>query len=415
MVFACQRDSFLKEVILNYHFKYLFSLFTSTVLSCSPTEYKTSVNGKKQKVNCFEVILEDTILFPEGGGQPCDYGILNDIPVIQVVRRGSEAVHYVEKPIKEGEQVLLKVDWERRLDHMQQHSGQHLITALADSEFGYSTTSWWLGEEISFIELDTAQITNEELNSLEEIVNEKIRQALSVTVKVYEEGDPELTESRTRGLPKDHKGSVRVITIEGIESNMCCGTHVSNLAQLQVVKLMGFEKGKKNKINVNFLVGNRILKRFEKMYKNELSLNLLLRNGPDMHQELIEKLQKTMKLTNKKSDQMMKDLIVLQVKSLKSLIPYPKVFTIHRADAEIDYINTFIKELNDLNILILFTIGDKEGYMVLHGPEEKVTAFGPKLAEILDGKGNGKGNRYQAKVKNLKNLNHAELLIKESA
>uniref|UniRef100_A0A069DTC8 Alanyl-transfer RNA synthetases family profile domain-containing protein n=1 Tax=Panstrongylus megistus TaxID=65343 RepID=A0A069DTC8_9HEMI len=402
MVFACQRDSFLKE-------------FTSTVLSCNPTECKTTVNGKKHNVNCFEVILEDTILFPEGGGQPCDYGVLNDIPVIQVLRRGSEAVHYVEKPVKEGEQVLQKVDWERRLDHMQQHSGQHLITALADSEFGYPTTSWWLGEEISFIELDTTQITNKELNTLEEIVNEKIRQALSVTVKVYEEGDPELTESRTRGLPKDHKGSVRVITIEGIESNMCCGTHVSNLSQLQVVKLLGFEKGKKNKINVNFLVGNRVLKRFEKMYKNELSLNLLLRNGPDMHQELIEKLQKSVKLTNKKLDQTMKDLIALQVKYLKSMIPYPKVYTIHRADAEIDYINMFIKELNDLNILILFTIGDKEGYMVLHGPEDKITEFGPKLAEILDGKGNGKGNKYQARVKNLKNLNQAELLIKESA
>uniref|UniRef100_A0A224XPM8 Alanyl-transfer RNA synthetases family profile domain-containing protein n=1 Tax=Panstrongylus lignarius TaxID=156445 RepID=A0A224XPM8_9HEMI len=402
MVFACQRDSFLKE-------------FTSTVLSCNPTECKTTVNGKKQNVNCFEVILEDTILFPEGGGQPCDYGVLNDIPVIQVLRRGSEAVHYVEKPVKEGEQVLQKVDWERRLDHMQQHSGQHLITALADSEFGYSTTSWWLGEEISFIELDTSQITNKELNALEEIVNEKIRQALSVTVKVYEEGDPELTESRTRGLPKDHEGSVRVITIESIESNMCCGTHVSNLSQLQVVKLMGCEKGKKNKINVNFLVGNRVLKRFEKMYKNELSLNLLLRNGPDMHQELIEKLQKSVKLMNKKLDQTMKDLIALQVKNLKSMIPYPKVYTIHRADAEIDYINMFIKELNNLNILILFTIGDKEGYMVLHGPEDKITEFGPKLAEILDGKGNGKGNRYQARVKNLKNLNQAELLIKESA
>ncbi|XP_073968945.1 alanyl-tRNA editing protein Aarsd1 isoform X2 [Rhodnius prolixus] len=354
MVFACQRDSFLKE-------------FTSLVVSCNPAEYKTNINGKKQKVNCFEVILKDTILFPEGGGQPCDYGLLNDIPVIQVLRRGSEAVHYVEKPINEGEQVLQKVDWERRLDHMQQHSGQHLITALADSEFGYSTTSWWLGEEISFIELDTPKMTVEELNTLEEIVNEKIRQALSVSVKVYEEGDPELTESRTRGLPKDHKGSVRVITIENIESNMCCGTHVSNLAQLQVVKLMGFEKGKKNKINMNFLVGNRVLNKIEKLYKNELSLNLLLRNGPDMHQELIEKLQKTVKISNKKADLMMKDLVTLQVKSLKSMAPYPKVYTVHR------------------------------------------------LAEILEGKGNGKGNRYQAKVKNLKNVNKAELLIKEAA
>lgn len=80
----------------------------------------------------------------------------------------------------------------------------------------------------------------------------------------------------TRGLPKDHVGAIRVVTIEGVESNMCCGTHVKNLAQLQVIKLLQVEKSK-NKLLVYFLVGNRVLKKLKDSYKQELDLNLILK------------------------------------------------------------------------------------------------------------------------------------------
>lgn len=78
---------------------------------------------------------------------------MNDIPVLQVKRKGKDAVHFLTGPLTVGEDVTGKIDWERRWDHMQQHSGQHLITAIADALFGFKTTSWWLGELVSHIEL----------------------------------------------------------------------------------------------------------------------------------------------------------------------------------------------------------------------------------------------------------------------
>ena len=78
---------------------------------------------------------------------------MNGVPVLQVKRKGKEAVHFLTSPLKVGEEATGKIDWERRWDHMQQHSAQHLITAIADALFSYKTTSWWLGEQVSHIEL----------------------------------------------------------------------------------------------------------------------------------------------------------------------------------------------------------------------------------------------------------------------
>jgi misacylated tRNA(Ala) deacylase len=126
MVFKCQEDSFLKEVIIimtdycvtqaaNHNVMCYFQ-FTTTVVSCKKVEEETH-----------EVILLDTILFPEGGGQPCDYGYLNDTYVHNVQREGSLAVHYVKSstvPFQPGDTVHQKVDWQRRIDFMEQHSGE---------------------------------------------------------------------------------------------------------------------------------------------------------------------------------------------------------------------------------------------------------------------------------------------------
>ncbi|RMC01507.1 hypothetical protein DUI87_21946 [Hirundo rustica rustica] len=205
--------------------------FTTRVVSCRAAELRPEGGG--EPVRGFQVVLEDTILFPEGGGQPDDRGLIGDVPVLRVTRRGPEAVHFVPAPLEPGAEVLLSLDWERRFDHMQQHSGQHLISAIAEQMFGFNTTSWELGRQRSVIELDTPVVTAEQVEALEKSVNEKIRDRVPVTVRELAADDPEIETVRSRGLPDDHAGPVRVVDIEGIDSNLCCGTHVSNLSDLQ--------------------------------------------------------------------------------------------------------------------------------------------------------------------------------------
>ncbi|KAJ8959307.1 hypothetical protein NQ318_021993 [Aromia moschata] len=365
--------------------------FTTTVVSCESVKLDTVINGKKEKIDGYEVILEDTILFPEGGGQPCDHGYLNDLPVKFVARKEDKALHYVEKPLATGSAVKQIVNWQRRFDHMQQHSGQHLISATLDTEFQFPTVSWWLGEDVSYIELDTPSFTGEQIKKVEEIVNELIRQGKSV-------------KARSRGLPADHKGDIRIIDIEGVDNNMCCGTHVTNLSQLQVIKLLHTEKSKrKDKILLYFLVGNRVINRLNTCIEREQKLTALLKYVEMVHQNTLIwwiSFRKNVRNLTKNLQTVLKDLAILEVGRLKGIDSPPKYFFLHKKEAEPDFMNVFIKELGRTDIFLFLSTGDEKatGNIVLYGEEKAILDLGNKICEILEGKGAGKGNKFQAKV-----------------
>nr|XP_020461855.1 alanyl-tRNA editing protein Aarsd1 [Monopterus albus] len=402
MAFQCQRDCYMKE-------------FVTSVVSCSPDELKQEVCGKKETLKGFSVKLQDTILFPEGGGQPDDHGLIEDVPVLRVTRQGAEAVHFVSAPLEVGQEVRVKVDWERRFDHMQQHSGQHLITALADAMFGYKTTSWELGHQRSTIELDTPCMKPAQLQALEEAINEKIRAHVPITVQLLSRDDPAVEKVRSRGLPEDHAGPVRIIDIEGIDANMCCGTHVSNLSHLQVIKLLGTEKGKKNKTNLIFLAGNRVLKYAEKSYSTERSLVSLLKTGPDEHIEAVDRLQKSVKLLQKTNLSLLRDMAVLIAQNFKNDPQRGNFFSMHKKEGDNEFMNIIANEINTEETLVFLTVGEEKGpgLFLLAGPIKPVAEMGPRVLEMLQGKGAGKNGRFQGKANNLARRGEVEVFLQQ--
>uniref|UniRef100_A0A672ITU6 Alanyl-tRNA synthetase domain containing 1 n=1 Tax=Salarias fasciatus TaxID=181472 RepID=A0A672ITU6_SALFA len=413
MAFQCQRDCYMRE-------------FVTSVVSCCPAELKHEVNGKKETLKGFNVKLQDTILFPEGGGQPDDHGLIGDVAVLRVTRQGPDAVHFVGSALEVGQEVQVRVDWERRFDHMQQHSGQHLITALADTMFGYKTTSWELGRQRSSIELDTASMKPAQLKELEEAVNEKIRAHVPVTVQLLSIDDPAVEKVRSRGLPDDHAGPIRIIDIDGVDANMCCGTHVSNLSHLQVIKLLGTEKGKKNKTNLIFLAGNRVLKYAEKSYSTERSLVSLLKTGPDEHVEAVDKLQKSAKLLQKTNLSLLRDMAVLIAQNFKNDPERGNFFSLHnnrsvvsllfdRKEGDNEFMNIIANEINTEETLVFLTVGEEKGpgLFLLAGPGGAVSELGPRVLELLQGKGAGKNGRFQGKANSLAGRGEVEALLRE--
>ncbi|KAM3922828.1 alanyl-tRNA editing protein Aarsd1-B-like isoform 1-T2 [Leptodactylus fuscus] len=402
MAFFCQKDSYATELL-------------TEVVSCSPDKLKTENGGKKGTLSGYSVILKDTVLFPEGGGQPDDRGFIGEVPVHRVTRQGPEAVHFVLSPLDPGSEVLVKVDWGRRFDHMQQHSGQHLITAIADSLYGFKTTSWELGRQRSFIELDTPTMTGEQIETIEQLVNQKIRQRVPVIVRVITTDDPEFNQVRSRGLPDDHAGPVRIIDIEGVDANMCCGTHVANLSDLQVIKLLGTEKGKKNKTNLIFIAGERVLKYAARSYSMEKALTALLKNGPEEHIEAVEKLQKSVKTLQKNNLTLLRDLAVLTAQSYKNNPNKSKVFSLHRKEGDNEFMNIIANEIGTEDTIVFLTVGDEKtsGLFLLAGPPEVVDQVGPRAANILEGKGAGKKGRFQGKANKMSQRGEVESLLQE--
>ncbi|XP_056286636.1 alanyl-tRNA editing protein Aarsd1-like isoform X1 [Pseudoliparis swirei] len=402
MAFQCQRDCYMKE-------------FVTSVVSCCPAELKHEVNGKKEKLKGFNVKLQDTILFPEGGGQPDDHGLIGDVPVLRVTRQGPDAVHFVSSPLEVGQEVQVKVDWERRFDHMQQHSGQHLISVLAENLFGYETTSWELGRQRGVIELDTPSVKPAQLQALEEALNEKIRLHIPVTVQLLSRDDPSVEKVRSRGLPDDLAWPIRIIDIEGVDANMCCGTHVSNLSHLQVIKLQGTEKGKKNKTNLIFLVGNRVLKYAEKSHSTERSLVALLNNGPNEHVQVVEKLQKSVKLLQKTNVSLLRDMAVLITENFKNNPQRGNFFSFHKKGGDHEFMNIIANEINIEETLVFLTVGEEKGpaLFLLAGPSGQVAEMGPRVLEMLQGKGAGKNGRFQGKVNSLARRGEVEALLQQ--
>jgi len=338
-----------------------------------------------------------------------------------VTRKGDTAVHFLSSPIQlaEGDKVKQVVDWTRRWDNMQQHSGQHLVSAVLENEHKINTMSWWMAETsehkvgVSYIELDQP-VSDTLLSTVEDRCNSVIQSALDMTVTTYQVGDPALDQAHTRGLPADAAGPVRLVSIPGVDSNLCCGTHVSCTSQLQVVKLVNMES-KKGKHWLYFLVGGRVNAYLQSCLGRERTLTKILNNAPEEHIDLVDKMQKTLKVSQKNNSNLLKELAVYEAQKTKQTSPKPLYCVVHRKEGDSDFISAFIKELDDNDLLSVVTVGDEKagpGQLVVTGEALIVQEIGKKLCTLLDGKGGGKGQRFNAKINNLKNVTQIESIVK---
>jgi len=148
----------------------------------------------------FWALLDDTVCYPEGGGQPADCGRLAGVAVLDVQRVEGEVTHFLAAEVAEGE-ALLELDWSRRFDHMQQHTAQHLLSAIALSRWGWATRSFHIGTARCDIELDVAEPSADDLLDLEEAVVAEIRAARPVRCRRVSEAEYAALEVRSRGLP----------------------------------------------------------------------------------------------------------------------------------------------------------------------------------------------------------------------
>ncbi|KLO14933.1 ThrRS/AlaRS common domain-containing protein [Schizopora paradoxa] len=278
---ACQRDPLLREL-------------STSVISCTLQNNPSQAEGAKSKKKAssttagtkektYEVILHDTVLFPEGGGQPSDTGVLRieqgvELEVVEVRRVGGHAVHHVrakdELLLAPGDKVTTILDekgFSRRLDHMCMHTSQHLLSALLETHLELPTLSWALTTypTPSYVELPRA-LTLEEIARIQSLAHTLAYEGRAVHVEVEplaEDNRPgvaTVASGRTVGkaLPQDYTGGVkRTVVIDGVDRNPCCGTHLPSLSNLQLFLLPQTEsltRGATSTARLFFLCGPRL-------------------------------------------------------------------------------------------------------------------------------------------------------------
>lgn len=223
--------------------------FDAEVISCQ--------KGKKG----YEVVLSDTAFYPEGGGQPADRGTLGQVNVLDVKRRNGEILHITDAPLELGMTVHGVLDWERRFDHMQQHSGEHILSGVVHAQFGYDNVGFHMNDEVVTVDFN-GPITWEEAMELEDKVNAYIWTDAESRELYPSEEELKAMDYRSK---IELKGKVRLVEYPGADLCACCGTHVAHTGEIGLMKILSVSRHKDG-VRMEMLFGGRAMKDYDRKH-----------------------------------------------------------------------------------------------------------------------------------------------------
>lgn len=324
------------------------------------------------------VVLEETAFYPTGGGQPHDTGSLNSVRVIDVEEVEGEIRHYVTLPIEEASTVHGLVDWSRRFDHMQQHTGQHILSAIMQDEFDMATVSFHLGKDTVSIDLDAESLSEETLHKVEQRVNDVIRDNRLVETKWMTVDEANQYPLR-KTLSVDE--AVRLVIISDIDYNGCGGTHPGSTGEVQMIKVLGWTRQKRN-VRLEFVCGNRVLEQLEKKHSVLSGIKMQMKRPEEELEHEVSSLIKESKAKDKQLAEQTAQLLDYEARDLAAFPQETDEMSIIQRVFE----NRTIKTLQDLGKKIVEQAPN--GIVVLVSEQEEQLQF--VLAQGSDVSGNMK-------------------------
>jgi alanyl-tRNA synthetase len=260
------------------------------------------------------VWLDETAFYPTSGGQLHDTGTLGGIPVVDVIDDDDRVVHVLASPLPPTPAPIAgTIDWTRRFDHMQQHTGQHLLSAVFEDLFGHKTLSVHFGPDYSTLDLDTEILSRDRMIAAEARANALVAESRAVRVTFEDAATAE-------GLrkPSDRPGTLRIVTIDALDRSACGGTHVRNTAEIGVVLLRSAEKIR-NATRVEFVCGMRAVRRARKDFESLTRIATSMSAGLDDVASLVTAQADRLKESDNARKKLEKELAPFRVRALYDL------------------------------------------------------------------------------------------------
>ncbi|MCI8524708.1 MAG: alanyl-tRNA editing protein [Oscillospiraceae bacterium] len=239
------------------------------------TEFTARVRACEAAEGVFAVRLDRTAFYPEGGGQPWDLGTLGGVPVLAVRTRAGDIVHLCGAPLAPGETVEGRVDWARRLDLQQQHSGEHIVSGLIHAAYGYDNVGFHLGHDLVTIDL-SGELTENQLLEIEHRANEAVWR--DEPVRCFYPVPEELAALPYRSK-KALTGAVRLVEFPGADLCACCGTHVKRTGEIGLIRLLSAAKFRGG-TRVEMACGGRALSQVQAVWAQSRRISALLSAKP---------------------------------------------------------------------------------------------------------------------------------------
>ena len=249
------------------------------------TEFDARVLACEAVKDGFAVVLDRTAFYPEGGGQPYDTGVLGGAEVLDVHERAGVITHKCASPLPVGETVHGRLDWARRFDHMQQHSGEHICSGLICARYGCDNVGFHMGAESVTIDFN-ADIPWEELLEIEAAANRYIYEDHAIDIQLHRGAELDAIDYRSK---KPLAGDVRIVSFPGADCCACCGTHVASSGQVGLVKFLSVQKFRAG-VRIELLCGGRALRYLSACWEQDVRVAQALSVKPAASFAAVERL-----------------------------------------------------------------------------------------------------------------------------
>lgn len=357
------------------------TLFEGCVLSC------------EEDGDLYKVVLNQTMFFPEEGGQTCDKGTLNDIPVEKVLEKDRVVYHWLKEPLWEGDTVTGVVEWKKRFSDMQQHSGEHIVSGLMHEYFGFDNVGFHLGSEAVTMDFNGV-LTEEQLRMIERRANEAVVKNLEI--RVTWPSSEELMELSYRSK-KELEGPVRIVEVPGYDICACCAPHVHRTGEIGMIRLIGMESYKGG-VRVSMLCGFRAMADYLEKEKNVYGISKLLSVKPYTVADAAEKLKAENAALKQEMSALKMSVVESKILQLPENLENVCFFDSCLDKSNLRYaFNLLLKHCR--GVCACFDGDDEKGYrFVLGGQDVDAAAEGKKLNEALNGRGGGSKEIFQGSV-----------------
>lgn len=386
--------------------------FDASVLSCRKDEKKEGV---------WEIILDRSAFYPEGGGQPADTGLLfykvaginpgarpdadgsclacqigSEARIVEVRdahERGGDIVLTCNDQIPVGGAVRGRISWSRRFDHMQNHSGEHIVSGLIHRRFGYNNVGFHMAEGLMTIDLD-GKMTEADMREIEEKANRIVWKNVEIRTDYYTEEEAESLEFRSK---KELHGTISVVTIPGADVCACCGTHVRRTGEIGLIRLFSI-RNFKNGVRIEMACGSWALKVMTKVLEQNHRISNLLSAKPletaDAVERLIEENHSKEARITEMNFRTIRELAD-QAETGENVLVFADSFKpqlLHR-------LTDSLMEMTDGGVCAAFSVNGKGGFHYAIGQKNgNLKEAVKKLNEDLRGKGGGKPFFMQGNV-----------------
>ena len=357
------------------------------------TKFEAKVVSCDRATECYQVVLDQTLFFPEEGGQTPDKGTLNGIQVLDVQIKGDEIIHFLGEALEVGATVKGEIDWKHRFSNMQQHSAEHIFSGTAYKKYGYRNVGFHLSDQIVTMDFDHP-FTEEELAEMEWAVNEAI--VANVEVITGYPSKEELSKMEYRSKINFDEG-VRIVEIKGYDVCACCAPHVARTGEIGIFKIQSAQNYKGG-MRICFLSGFRALEEYRNKSRVIAELTGILTTNQE---QLAENVQKLKNQTQTLKNQLMNVMQTIMESKLENIPADQKDVLLFETELDTPVMRNVVNKLVEKHegICGVFVGTDVDGYNYIIGSKTTdCREVANALKEKLGARGGGSAQMVQGSV-----------------